>query len=75
MNMNIMQMLQMIQGGTNPQAALQMLMQRNPQIAQTMQQIQNSSGGSDPRTIAMQLGKQKGIPEQQIMQMYNQFHR
>lgn len=74
-NMNPMQILQMLQQSQNPQAAFEMLLQKNPELANSLNQLRNSTQGSNPRDVAMQLARQKGIPEQQVMQMFNSINR
>ena len=73
--MNPMQMLQMFQRSPNPQNMFQMLLQKNPNIANILTQIQNSTQGSNPRDVAMQLAKQKGMSEQQVMDMFNSLNK
>ena len=72
MPFNPMQLMQMFQGAKNPQQMFQNLMQQNPQINQTITQLKNSSNNANPKDIAMQLAKQRGVPEQQVMQWFNQ---
>lgn len=62
--------MQMMQGGkVNPQNLMQM-MGNNPMMQQA-QQMMNSGG--DPKEIAMNLAKQKGMSEDQLKQMAQQF--
>lgn len=62
--------MQMMQGGkVNPQNLMQM-MGNNPMMQQA-QQMMNSGG--DPKDIAMNLAKQKGMSEEQLKQMAQQF--
>lgn len=68
---NIMQMLQMFKNAQNPQAMLEQMLQQNPQMATAFNQLRNSTQGSNPRDVAMQLARQKGISEEQVMQMFN----
>jgi hypothetical protein len=74
-NMNPMQMLQMFQQSANPQAAFEMLLNKNPQLANSLMQLRNSTQGANPRDVALQLARQKGIPEEQVMQMFNSINR
>lgn len=76
MRMNPIQLMNAFRNAKNPQALLQQVMQNNPQLQQTMMQLQNSGGGSmTPEQMARQLAKQNGISDEQLMQMYNQFNR
>ena len=72
---NPMQILQMLQQAQNPQALFQQMLQQNPNMASALSQLQNSTQGANPRDVAMQLAKQRGISEQQVMQMFNSIQR
>lgn len=56
-------MLSMLNAAQNPQAALQMLAQKNPQMAQVM----NLVGGRDPKDVFYELCKQKGVNPDDIL--------
>lgn len=56
-------MLAMLNGAQNPQAVLQMLAQKNPQIAQVMQMVQ----GRDPQQVFYELCRQKGVNPDDIL--------
>jgi hypothetical protein len=73
--MNPMQMFQMLRGAQNPQQMFQNMLQQNPQMSSALSQIQNSTQGSNPRDVAMQLAKQRGMSEQQVMSMFNALNR
>lgn len=73
--MNPMQMFQMLQGAQNPQVMFQQMLRNNPQMSLALTQIQNSTQGSNPRDVAMQLARQRGMSEQQVMNMFNSFNR
>ena len=57
----------------NPQKSLEQAVNQNPQLQNTFTQLQNSSNGASYEQIARQLAKQRGMSEEQLMQMYNQF--
>lgn len=73
--MNPMQMFQMFRSHPNPQAMFQQMLQNNPQMSSALSQIQNSTQGSNPRDVAMQLARQRGISEQEVMNMFNSLNR
>ena len=73
--MNPMQMFQMLQGAQNPQVMFQQMLRNNPQMSLALTQIQNSTQGSNPRDVAMQLARQRGVSEQQVMNMFNSLNR
>lgn len=56
-------MLSMLNSAQNPQAALNMLAQKNPQMAQVM----NLVGGRDPKDVFYELCKQKGVNPDDIL--------
>ena len=59
----IKNMMQMINGAQNPQAALNMLMQKNPQMAQVMQLIQ----GRNPQEVFYAMCKERGVDPNTIL--------
>lgn len=73
-NINPMQLMQMFSNSKNPQALLQSLMTSNPNVRNAISQIQNSTQGASPQQIAMQLAQQKGMSQQDVMRIYNQFN-
>jgi hypothetical protein len=73
--MNPMQMFQMLQGAQNPQVMFQQMLRNNPQMSSALTQIQNSTQGANPRDVAMQLARQRGMSEQQVMNMFNSLNR
>lgn len=73
--MTPMQMFQMLQGAQNPQVMFQQMLRNNPQMSLALTQIQNSTQGSNPRDVAMQLARQRGMSEQQVMNMFNSLNR
>ena len=73
--MNPMQMFQMLQAAQNPQVMFQQMLRNNPQMSLALTQIQNSTQGSNPRDVAMQLARQRGMSEQQVMNMFNSLNR
>ena len=73
--MNPMQMFQMLQAAQNPQVMFQQMLRNNPQMSSALTQIQNSTQGSNPRDVAMQLARQRGMSEQEVMNMFNSLNR
>ena len=60
--------------GRNPQQVMQMLMQQNPQLQQTLAQMKNMANGRNPRDFIMQLARQNGADDmslQMIGQMFD----
>lgn len=67
--------LQMILGAKNPRQMAMDLMQNNPQFRQSLQALQNSGGGASFEQMARTIAQQKGISEQQLMQLFNNLNR
>lgn len=63
--------LHMINGGANPQALAEQVLQRSPQARLFLQQMQNQANGRSPRELALQYARQKGISDQEFMQLAN----
>ena len=59
-------MMDFMNSGGNPQQAMKMLIERNPNTNRIMTQIQNMANGQNPRDFAMQLAKQNGIDPRQV---------
>ena len=59
----IKNMMQMLNGAQNPQAVLQMLAQKNPQMAQVMQLV----GGRNPQEVFYEMCRQKGVNPDDIL--------
>ena len=69
MNTNLVnQFMAMVNGGANPMALAQQMLQHNPNAKQAMTQFQNMANGRSPRDLAMQLAKQNGVDMKQLMQ-------
>ena len=73
--MNPMQMFQMLRGAQNPQQMFQNMLMQNPQMSTALSQIQNSTQGANPKDVAMQLARQRGMSEQEVMNMFNSLNR
>ena len=71
--MNPMQLFQTLRMVRNPQQMFEQTVNQNPQLQNTFAQMKNSSNGASFEQMARQLAKQKGVSEEQLMQMYNQF--
>ena len=72
-NQALQSLFQMRNAGQNPQAIMQMLIQRNPQYSQMITQIRNMSQGRNPRDFVMQLARQNGVNEQNMAQLMQMF--
>ena len=72
-NQTIQGLMQMKQQGKNPQAIMQMLMQRDPRYQQMLTQLKNMANGRSPKEFIMQLAKQNGVNEQNMQLLQNMF--
>jgi uncharacterized protein YutE (UPF0331/DUF86 family) len=76
-NFDINQALQnlfaMKNAGRNPQQIMQMLIQQNPQIQNTLATLHNMSQGKSPREFFSQLARQNGVNEQNMAQLMAMF--
>lgn len=72
-NPMLSKMLSMISSGGNPQQIIQQFMTSNPNAQQAINQYKNMAGDANPRDFAIQLAKQNGMSEQELMQIANKF--
>lgn len=55
--------------GKNPKMIMNMIMQQNPQMQQTLTQLQNMANGRNPKDFIMQMAKQNGVQETTLAMM------
>lgn len=72
-NQALQNIFQMKNAGRNPQQLLQMMMQQNPQMQQTLSVLQNMSKGKSPQEFFTQLARQNGVSEQNMAQLMQMF--
>ena len=72
-NPRIQAIMQLKQKGLNPQSAMQMLMQRNPNYQIAMQQLQNMAQGRDMKSFVMQLARQNGVNQENLQAIQSLF--
>ena len=60
--------------GKTPQMIMNMIMQQNPQMQQTLTQLQNMVGNRNPRDFFMQLAKQNGVQETTLAMLGDMFN-
>lgn len=68
MNNNLMMLMQMLQGGKNPEVLVQNMIKSNPQLNGIVQQAQKSG---DVKKFVMQYAKQRNIDIGPLMDMVN----
>lgn len=73
-NQALQSLFQMKNAGRNPQQIMQMLIQQNPQIQNTLVTLRNMSQGKNPREFFSQLARQNGVNEQNMAQLMAMFH-
>ena len=59
--------------GRSPQQVMQMLMQTNPNLQQTITQMKNMANGRSPRDFIMQLAKQNGADDMSLQMLAQMF--
>lgn len=64
---SIRQMMNAVKTASDPTAAMQTLINQNPQMRQVMQIIQQNGG--DPKAAFYSVAKQKGIDPEQVLAM------
>ena len=72
-NQALQNVIAMKNSGKNPQAILQMIMQKNPQVVQLITQFKNMSNGKNPREFITQMARQNGLSEQNISAIQQMF--
>ena len=60
--------------GKNPKMIMNMIIQQNPQMQQTLTQLQNMVGNRNPRDFFMQLAKQNGVEEATLAMLGDMFN-
>lgn len=73
-NTNIQQIMALKKQGKSPQQVMQMLMQQNPQLQNTLTQMKNMAGDRSPKEFIMQMARQNGVDSAtmgMIEQMFN----
>jgi hypothetical protein len=60
--------------GKNPKMIMNMLMQQNPQMQQTLTQLKNMVGNRNPKDFFMQLAKQNGVEETTLAMLGEMFN-
>lgn len=65
--------MQMLMNMNNPQQFAQQLLNQNPQAQQFLNQMQNQANGRSPRDMAMQMAKQSGMDEKQLLEFAKRF--
>lgn len=74
-NEQIQAILSLKQRGMTPQQVMQMIFQQNPQLQQYMQTLQNMANGRNPQEFVMQLARQNGVNEQNLLAISQLFGR
>ena len=59
--------------GKNPQMVMNMMLQQNPQMQQTLMQLKNMVGNRNPKEFFMQMAKQNGVEETTLSMLGQMF--
>lgn len=70
---NIMQMMQMLQGASNPSAMMQQMAGQNPMMKMAME-MANGKSPDQIKQVVQNIASQKGIDMGQLQQMAQQFN-
>lgn len=73
-NSIIQNIVQAKKSGGNPQAIIQLLMQRNPNLQEQLQMLKNMAGNRTPQEFVTQLARQHGASEQSIQSIQSLFN-
>ena len=73
LNQNLQNIAMAKKSGRNPQQIMQTMLRSNPQLQQTMTQMQNMPQGKTPREFIMQLAKQNGADEMALAMLAQLF--
>lgn len=68
-NNPIGQIMNLLNGGMNPQAMVQNILQKNPQAQQMMNAMQKQCGNRNPRDFVLEQCRNNGIDESQVMRL------
>jgi len=70
-NNPISQILNILNGGANPQQLAQNILQKNPQAQAMLNSMQSQCGNRSPREFVLEQCRNRGIDEAQVMQIAN----
>lgn len=68
-NNPLSQLMNVLNGGANPQQLAQNILQNNPQAQQMMNAMQQQCGNRNPRDFVLEQCRNNGINENQVMQI------
>lgn len=74
LNQTLQNIMLMKKQGGNPKQLMDNMLKTNPQLKQTMTQMQNMAQGRSPREFIVQLARQNGVDEfalQMIGQLFD----
>ena len=72
-NQALQSIFQMKNAGRNPQQIMQIMLQQNPQMQQSLAVLKNMANGKNPKEFFSQLAKQNGVNEQNMAQLMQFF--
>lgn len=70
-NNPISQIMNILNGGANPQQLAQNILQKNPQAQAMLNSMQSQCGNRNPRDFVLEQCRNRGINESQVMQIAN----
>lgn len=72
---NPQMIIQMLQGTRNPEQFVNNMLNANPQMRTTIEQMRNSTNGASYEDMARQLAKQRGMSDEELQRLYSQITR
>ena len=64
-------LMNVLQGGANPQQLAQNILQKSPQAQQMLNSMQQQCGNRNPRDFVLEQCRNRGIDQNQVMQIAN----
>lgn len=64
-------LMNVLQGGANPQQLANNILQKNPQAQQMLNAMQQQCGNRNPRDFVLEQCRNRGIDQNQVMQIAN----
>lgn len=71
---NIQQIMALKNQGKTPQEVMQMLIQQNPQVQNTLKQMKNMAGNRSPQEFVMQMARQNCIDSDTMGMIQSMFN-
>lgn len=74
-NFNIQQIMLLKKQGKTPQEVMQMILQQNPQLQNTLTQMKNMAGDRSPQDFVLQMARQNGVDSATMSMIEQMFQK